>query len=479
MLGRRFEGGAASQSLPGGNAVPEGPSPFPRAGVPTPALPASSSDVDALAEVTRRRIGHRNVTTLGVTASILNAVVLSWSPVVPLLLRLHGASSGAVVATYAVWNLLAATLQFVGGRLADRVGARSVIIVPTVIAGSLWIAMGLLTKLGPWLGMALAFIAVEGVFGIQNTSFVTFVADSAPPDERANAFNRFQWPVAIGYVLGPLAGALLILPYVPAPVFITVTGLIYIGIYAIRQRILRPPPYEVLAPQEGTVFDALRPATLLRDLGRGSFGSAARRRLLVLTLGVSTLFALTVSGPFLALVGHSQDGLSQRTVELLFAVGPVGSVALGSASGPLIRRFGSMPVLAIAGCVLGASAVLMALPQRLVGLSLLFVVLFAAFQVASVAFGTVRAALAEGTESGISIGSSSAFAGAVAFLVLTVVSSLPAHRSSDVALGLAALVAIVTAIIALAPWGPAPEGPAARRPGGTHRDGSGSADVLS
>lgn len=386
---------------------------------------------------------RRNIPILGATSGLLNVAVQSWSPIIPLLLVREGAPAFGVVVTYALVNLLGAFAQYVGGRLADRYGARLLIGIPTTASGVLWAAMAFTHH---WQIMAALYVVINVVFGLQNPSFVTLVADSVAPAERVAAFTRFQFYISWAYIAGPLLGALVVLPFVPPAVYIAGTGACYVAMGVIRLRTFVEPRRD-LGRSAGTggvgaAFQAARHAVL---------GTPARRRLLAMTVGVSALVALTVNGPFLALVGHSQDGLPARAVDLLFALGAVGMVAVSFFAGSLARRAGNGAVLALGLVVHGAAVALFALRLGLSGGALVFVLAFAGYQLASIAFGALRSSWAAGPDAGAAIGGASAVAGIAVFLVLSLAGALQASLGQGAPLLLAGVVAAVTGAAALLP----------------------------
>lgn len=388
---------------------------------------------------------RRNIPALGITSSLLNLAVQSWSPIIPLLLVREGAPAFGVVVTYALVNLLGSIAQYLGGRLADRHGARLLIALPTTVAGLIWVVMAVSPV---WQVMAATYVGINVVFGIQSPSFTTIVADSVEPSERLQAFTRFNFLVAPAYVLGPLLGALVILPFVPPALYIAGTGLCYVGVGLTRLRLLveprrdlRPPAPTVRAGIGGAIAEA-REAVL---------GTPARRRLLAVTTGVTSLVALTINGPFLSLVAHARDGLAPRSIDLLFALGALGMVLVSLVAARVSHRLGHGRALA-AGLVLhGGAVALFALRMGLFGGIGVFVVVYAGYQLASIAFGALRSAWCAGPDAGAAIGGTSAIAGVAVFAVLAFAGSVQAVVGRGGPLLLAALVAAATAVLTLMP----------------------------
>lgn len=370
----------------------------------------------------------RNVTLLGVTAAFASFWLLAWSPVVPLLLGRAGASSGVIAATFAAVNLATALPQYMGGRLADRIGVRRVIGGCGIGLGVAWTGMALWS--GSWPGLALFFIAGNALFGLQGTAFVTVVSDSVPVAARARAFSRFQLWSAVSLVAGPLVGGLVFLPHLKPTAYLGATALAYFAVGAIRLVGLRDPK---------RLLPARRPPVTPARLLHAAAGGLERRELLVLTTGVTLAFALTVNGPFLALATHRMDHVPTHVVDLLFGIGPVGAIA-ASALGPGLRAGRS--ALTVGLGALAAATAALALPLGAVGLVAAYLLAFAGYQLATVAFSTRRVALAGGDDAGEVLGASAAFAGLCAFAALLVAGAL----GSRLPLAAGGAIAVATAI---------------------------------
>jgi len=386
---------------------------------------------------------RRNVPVLGATSGVLNLAVLSWSPIIPILLERRGAPAFGVVVTYALVNLLGAIMQYLGGRLADRHGAKRLIALPTTFAGLLWVVMAFTQG---WQAMAALYVLINIIFGIQSPSFTTLIADSVAPAERVQAFNLYQFIISPAYVAGPILGALVVLPFVPPAVFIAGTGACYVAMGLTRLRWFVEPRADLGAARSRAPGGLAAEA---RAAWASIIGTPARRRLLLVTVGVTAVLALTVNGPFLSLVGHRSDGLSERSIELLFGVGAVGMVAASLFTAAIARRIGDGPALAAGLVVHGLAAAAFALRLGLVGALVLFVVLYAGFQTGSVAFGSRRSAWAAGRDAGAAIGGASAVAGIAVFLVLSLAGALQGLLGRGAPLLLAAALAFATAVVAL------------------------------
>jgi|GEM_PF-2466058 len=368
-----------------------------------------------------------NVVAISLTTTLATTWYLTWSPVVPLLLAHAGAGAPAIAGAFAATNLAFALSQYLGGRLADRFGVRVLIGLTGVALGLAWLGMSVSSR--SWEGLALFFLVGNLLFGLQATAFVTVVSDSVAPAQRTRAFAYFWSWNAVAYVLGPIVGGFVILPHLPPAAYLGVTAAVYGVVGAIRFLTLREPRPEALAR---------RPRLTLAGALHAAAGSDSRRRLLVLTVGVTLTFALTVSGPFLVLATHGLDHAGTRLVDVLFGIGAVGGLIAGR-----VASRAAHPAVGVArGLAVHAAAALaaaVALPRAMVFAT--YVLLFAGYQVATVAFSTLRVELAGSEDVGEVLGATSAAAGVAAFAGL-LLGGVIGNRASLV---LAAAVAAATA----------------------------------
>jgi hypothetical protein len=126
-------------------------------------------------------------------------------------------------------------------------------------------------------------------------------------------------------------------------------------------------------------------------------------------------------------------------VDLLFGIGPLGAMA-ASALGPGLRAGRSALVLGLSTLALATAA--LALPLGPVGLVAAYLLAFAGYQLATVAFSTRRVALAGDDEVGEVLGATSAFGGVCAFAALLLAGLL----GSRLPLAAGAMIAVATAL---------------------------------
>ncbi len=136
-------------------------------------------------------------------------------PLMSLIARDYGASdatAGMLLATYSLMQLICAPLL---GRLSDRIGRRPVIL------------LGLLGSCVSWTIFATAgslvmlFVAraLAGAFGATVQTAQAYVADVTTPETRARGMGMIGAAFGIGYVIGPVIGALLIKSHGSAPAY--------------------------------------------------------------------------------------------------------------------------------------------------------------------------------------------------------------------------------------------------------------------
>lgn len=131
-------------------------------------------------------------------------------PVLPtLLVQLTGESVSAV-AVHGGWLAFAyAIMQFlcapILGNLSDRFGRRPLLLCAIAAFGIDYLIMGFSNSL------SVLFIgrAIAGIAGASFTPAYAYVADTAPPEKRAQSFGLISASFGIGFILGPALGGLL------------------------------------------------------------------------------------------------------------------------------------------------------------------------------------------------------------------------------------------------------------------------------
>ena len=227
------------------------------------------------------------------------------------------------------------------GRLSDRIGRKPVLLVSVAGFSAAWLAFAW----APTVLWLVATRALAGLFGANISTAQAYMADAFPPDKRAKGMGLIGMAFGLGFVLGPLAGALLasdtavglftadaeqfdtyrrVLPAVvaaglSAAAFIT-------GVVFLKEA--RSPGATTPAPASPTVT--------------GLRGRVARLLLVYFTMifgfaGIETMFSQ---------FNLQVLGVQQQTNSLVFAVvGITMAVVQGGLIGKVTRRFGSHAVL--------------------------------------------------------------------------------------------------------------------------------------
>src|SRR5215510_1250835 len=138
---------------------------------------------------------------LGVTTftqAAASAVTSALGPIAPLIMAEFAISRAQVGLVQTSIYLSGTWSAMVGGRIADRAGERSALIVSGVITGAAALASGLV---GPfWAFLSVAFIMGLGT-GVQNPAGSAAVMRWFPPRRRAFAMGIRQTGVPVGGVL--------------------------------------------------------------------------------------------------------------------------------------------------------------------------------------------------------------------------------------------------------------------------------------
>ncbi len=127
-------------------------------------------------------------------------------PILPYFVRHFGASYvavGVLFATFAFCQFLAGPLW---GNVSDRIGRKRVLIVSQIGATLGWAGLAF----APTLAWVFVARIVEGISGGNISVTQAYVADRVEAAERSRAFALVGAAFSAGFVLGPLAGGLLL-----------------------------------------------------------------------------------------------------------------------------------------------------------------------------------------------------------------------------------------------------------------------------
>lgn len=131
-------------------------------------------------------------------------------PVLPTLVaQLRGGDDADAARVFGWFVAAGAVVQFFAapllGVLSDRVGRRPVVLLSLLGLGLDYVLMALAPTLG-WLFLGRVVSAITSATWAMAFAYI---ADVAPPDERAKAFGRAASGFGLGFILGPALGGLL------------------------------------------------------------------------------------------------------------------------------------------------------------------------------------------------------------------------------------------------------------------------------
>lgn len=243
------------------------------------------------------------------------------SPVIALTARDLGASVGTAGLIVALVGLGAVLGDLPAGRVVARFGERR-----SIIAGSLIGTFGVLLSLVAWTPVVLALGALltgvsNAVWGLARQSYL---ADVVPVEMRARAMATFALMWRLGFLIGPFAGALVILGIGTRGGFaVQLAGVIVSGYLMAR---VPDPPRTHDAPPCGVPLGTIlrRHRRLLATLGTGSLlmGAARAAREAALPLWADHI------------------GLDAASASLVFGIGAACDLLCSYPAGQLMDRYG-------------------------------------------------------------------------------------------------------------------------------------------
>jgi len=126
-------------------------------------------------------------------------------PLLPLYLRAHHISPGAVGAVMSAFFVAGVFTQYVAGHLADRISHRTVIVAGLVLYAAASVAFALPVGTGGYIALR----ALQGVgAGAVQVAGLALVGVVVPLRTRGRAFSAVSAAQLAGMALGPLAGSL-------------------------------------------------------------------------------------------------------------------------------------------------------------------------------------------------------------------------------------------------------------------------------
>jgi DHA1 family tetracycline resistance protein-like MFS transporter len=245
---------------------------------------------------------------------------------------------GVLFALYSAMQFLCAPIL---GGLSDRFGRRTVLL-PSLVGAA---ASYLISAVAPELSWLFIGRIIAGMTGASFSAATAYIADTTPPEKRAQSFGLVGAAFGLGFVIGPviggaLGGISLRLPYYVAA-GLNFVNFLY-GLFVLP---------ESLKPEMRRPFSFARanPLGALRMLGRHAF-------VLGLT-GTMTCgyMAQTILQSAWALTHQARFGWTTNDVGLsLGAVGVSAAIVQGGLIRTLMPRFGERTLL-VGGLLVGAA----------------------------------------------------------------------------------------------------------------------------
>jgi len=278
------------------------------------------------------RTAWRNVFTMSGTIVLTLTGIFCWWRVLPVHLRWLGASEFQITLVYCLAGFAQRLPQVWGGRLADRVGRKAIIVVVTILMALCYFAIGLA---GAWWSVMAALVVCWIVGGIQWPAILAIITESVPEHKRGIALGLLEAMAMCGLTLGPFVGSRIEHAFEHDPaaawrVLLLLCGGLYLVSAAVRGLLLR----ETGAPSAATRTAPSLPWTQLLVPSAAAIGILA-----------TVLFFWTTDGPVAALYLKDELGQSRAQIDTLFVY--AGLVALASAplAGWLVDRVGHVAVL--------------------------------------------------------------------------------------------------------------------------------------
>lgn len=310
---------------------------------------------------------EKNVVVISLTLFFMVAAYFSWYLLLPLYLRQLGANNFQVGLSYALLTVSWAAMQLVGGFLADRIGRKPVVSLPTFAFVLLYYLAAVSDH---WLTMVAFLVLANSISAFQWPAFLSILAESVSTRRQGAAFSLMELFVVLGITVGPAVGATL-LPRLAFPGLMIGTALLALPCAMIRTALLRETKPKV-------------------PKGSGPRGRRLFQRrhwpFLLAAVFFALTLTLTIYGPFITLYAKDIIGLGESRINLMFAAGGLAAVVLSLLGGKIIDRTGSRRVLMFCLLVFPLVFIVWTLTRSFLWSSAIYVVSYLFFHAANIAY---------------------------------------------------------------------------------------------
>jgi MFS family permease len=260
-------------------------------------------------------------------------------PLVPYMADRFGAAPWlitAILGSYSLCQLIAAPFW---GRLSDRYGRRPILIISMAGACASYLLLGY----APGLSWLLVARMLSGFMAGNISAAMAYAADVSLPEQRARALGTVGAAIAVGFMIGPALGGVLVGNNVRTATFL-LPALVSAALSVVAMLLVT-----VLLRESQGVAERLAnraralPATMLRTLA-----TRPALRWLVLA-GLLVTFSQATLESIVALWGLKRFGVGPRSIGLiLFGLAAITVAMQGGLVRVLAPRFGEQR-LALAG----------------------------------------------------------------------------------------------------------------------------------
>ncbi|MGE0002129.1 MAG: MFS transporter, partial [Fimbriimonadaceae bacterium] len=247
-----------------------------------------------------------------------------------------GALIGFTIAAYSISQLLFGAPL---GRWSDRVGRRKTLLITTgfsVFAAALY-------ALSDNLGWMIASRVLLGIAGANLGVAYAYVSDVTEPSKRASAMGKLGMAFGIGFMFGPIIGAVLVQAGAGSPVLLAGASTFMAIVNFVFVLLFLP---DVPPIQESSETSGLNPARkLIKALRTPGLGT-----LLVLFFVANFAFANLESTFFRLLMSRLNLNHTEVAIPgaaILVFVGIIAAAVQGGVVGKLVARFGELRLMRV------------------------------------------------------------------------------------------------------------------------------------